>query len=86
MRTKFTKTVANGARKTMEKFKTELESSEYAKSLTANNFALPPVFQKKEMRVQLLEIKGKVEFDANKYHNERYNDLLKKVVNFRTEY
>jgi len=44
MRTKFAKTVAKGARETMEKFKTELESSEYAKSLTANNFALPPVF------------------------------------------
>jgi len=31
-------------------------------------------------------MKGKLEFDANKYHNQRYNDLLKKVVNFRAEY
>ncbi|CDW79293.1 UNKNOWN [Stylonychia lemnae] len=86
MRTRFAKTVTKGAKETMEKFKTELESSQYAKSLTANNFALPPVFQKKEMRIQLLEIKGKLEFDANKYHNQRYNDLLKKVVNYRVEF
>lgn len=38
------------------------------------------------MRIQLLEIKGKLEFDANKYHNQRYNDLLKKVVNYRVEF
>ncbi len=32
------------------------------------------------------EINGKIPFDADKYHNQKYNDLLKKLVVYRNEF
>ena len=31
-------------------------------------------------------MKGKLEFDADKYHCPRYNDLIKNVINLRVQY
>ena len=44
------------------------------------------MFAKKDIKVQLQEMKGKLEFDADKFHCTRYNDLLKKIVHLRAEY
>ena len=70
----------------MDRFKTELESSEHAISMQKNNFTPPPLFATKDLKEQLQEINGKKEFDKNEYHNARYNDLMKSIIPIRKEF
>jgi len=44
------------------------------------------MFAKKDIKVQLQEVNGKLEFDQNKYHNSLYNDLMKKLIPIRREF
>ena len=86
MRSRLQKNIKQGAKVTLEKFNKELESSQYAVSLKSNDFSIPPMFAKKDIKVQLKEINGKLEFDQNKYHNALYNDLMKKLLPLRVEF
>lgn len=52
-----------GAKITLEKFNKELESSQHALSLKHNDFSIPPMFATKDIKLQLREMYGKVEFD-----------------------
>jgi hypothetical protein len=80
------KKVMRGAQETLKRFRNDLESSQYAHSLDIREYATPPMFATKDMKQQILEMHGKVEFDKGKYHNEKYNDLMKKLVQYRTEF
>lgn len=40
-----------GAKETLDKFNKELESSEYAVSLKSNDFSIPPMFAKKDIKI-----------------------------------
>lgn len=86
MRTRLQKRIIKGAKETLKTFHKEHESSEYAQALQMKDFALKPMFEKKDLKLQLNEIRGKIPFDKNQYHSARYNDLMKRVVNLRVEY
>jgi hypothetical protein len=38
------------------------------------------MFATKDIKVQIKEMNGKLDFDKNQYHNPLYNDLMKKLV------
>lgn len=80
------KKIASRSKAAIENFHKDLESSEYALSLKDTNFAIPPMFATKKMTIQVKEVNGKEEFDTGKYHNPRYNDLMKKLIVYRAEF
>ena len=54
-----------GATQTFDRFSKEVESTEFALSIKQKDFQSPPLFAKKDLKIQLSEIWGKVEFDKD---------------------
>lgn len=44
------------------------------------------MFEAKDIRLQMLEIKGEQEFEKGLYHNEEYESLMKGLKESRQEY
>ena len=87
VRTKLQKKIQQQAKVTLDKFQNELpESSEQSIALKVKEWTIPPPFISNDIKKQVQEINGKLQFDADAYHNQRYNDLMKKLIVYRNEF
>lgn len=86
MRSKLQRKIGSAAKKTIETWTKELDSSSQAESLKAKNFQIPPPYAKKDLVQQLREMHGRVKEQHPQYHNENYAALINKVVPLRKDF